>query len=115
MENTYNLGNRELRFYYSVGARCDISEFIVKHGGLNGLSADLLTVQQAVAMHRAYLQAHDITDEKPVTEKELRNLPAVELNRLSKVLDDQVKIDSGITVETEDVKGKNAKSGAAKK
>ena len=112
-EFTYKLGDRELKFFYSVGARCDISEWIIKHGGLNSVSADLLTVFQATAMHRAYIAAHK-TGEKPVTEEELRNLPAVELAKLAEAVDNQTRLDSGITVETEEVKSKNAKSGDRK-
>lgn len=112
-EFTYTLGERELHFFYSVGARCDISEWIIRHGGLERVSADLLTVFQAVTMHKAYIAANK-TNEKPITEEELRNLPAVELAKLSEAVDNQVRLDSGITVETEEVKTKNAK-GAAKR
>lgn len=110
MKTTYVLDNRELHFFYSVGARCDISEWIIKHGGLERVSADLLTVFQAVVMHRAYIQANK-TGEQPVTEEELRNLPAVELSKLSEAVDNQVRLDSGISVEVEEVKTKNAKAG----
>lgn len=104
-EYTYALNGRELHFFYSVGARCDVSEWIIKHGGLNRVSADLLTVFQAVAMHRAYITAHK-TGETPVTEEELRNLPAAELSKLTEAVDKQVRLDSGLTVEVEEVKKK---------
>lgn len=111
-EYTFSLNGRELRFFYSVGARCDISEWIIKHGGVHQVSADLLTVFQAVAMNRAYIVANK-TGEKPVTEEELRNLPAAEFAKLAEAVDKQTRIDSGLTVEVEEVK-KNEK-GTAKK
>lgn len=111
-EYTYRLDDRELHFFYSVGARCDISEWIIKHGGLNHVSADLLTVFQAVAMNRAYIAAHK-TGEKPVTEEELRNLPAVEFAKLSEAVDKQTRLDSGLTVEVTEIK-KNEKGNPKK-
>lgn len=112
-ENTYTINGREVGFFYSVGARCDVSEWVIKHGGLDRVSADALVLQQAVAMNRAYNDANDVKAE-PLTEKELRALPVRELMKLTEVVEKQIRADSEVSIETEEVKTKNAKSGAKK-
>ena len=97
---------KEVKFFYSVGARCEYEEYIIAHPKV---SVSRALVNKAIIMNRAYNRANGING-GDITEKELLELPNAQFEEMALDLDAQEKKDSGITVETEEVKSKNGKS-----
>lgn len=99
------INGKEIRFLYSIGARCNYEEYCINHPKVSVTRA---IVNKAIIMNRAYNDANGTTD--TVSEREILSLPNRELEKLAVELDEQEKADSAITVEVEEVEGKNAKS-----
>jgi len=107
------INNREVGLFYSVGAHCAYSEYLIKHPEDSVSSA---VIQKALLMNKAWLEARkragDTDLPKPLTRDEIYQLPMVVLNELADEVAAQEKRDSEVTVETAEPKGKNAKSAA---
>ncbi len=100
------INGKEYGFFYSVGAVCDINDWIVKNPERSYYSA---VMQKAVVMSKAYCKKHGGT---PLTLKDLIDLPAYVLLELETVLTEQEKKDSERTVEIAEDKSGNAESAA---
>lgn len=107
------INGREVGLFYSVGAHCAYSEYLIKHPDESVSSA---VIQKAVLMNKAWLDAQkkEGNTDLPaaLTRDELYSLPMAVLNELIKEIDAQEKADSEVTVETQEPKGKKAKSAA---
>lgn len=100
-----DINGKEVNFFYSVGARCEYEEYCINHPKASVTRA---IINKAIIMNRAYNVANGITG--GITEKELMALPNERFEELALAIDAQEKKDSGITVETEEIKSKNGKS-----
>lgn len=107
------INNREIGLFYSVGAHCAYSDYIIKHPDENISSA---MIQKAILMNKAWLDAKKREGEanlpKPLTREELYELPASVLSELIDAVNAQEKLDSEVTVETEEPKRKKGESAA---
>lgn len=107
------INGREVGLFYSVGAHCAYSEYLIKHPEDSVSSA---IIQKALLMNKAWLEARkregDTDLPKPLTRDELNMLPMAVLNQLADEVAAQEKADSEVTVEAET--RKNAKSAAKK-
>lgn len=113
------INNREVGFFYSVGAHCAYSDYIIKNPE-DSVSAAV--IRKAVIMNEAWLEAKrdagDADLPEPLNEAELKKLPMRVFNELVLEIEAQEKKDSEVTVETEEPKegkGKNGKSAAKSK
>lgn len=107
------INGREVGLFYSVGAHCAYSEYIIKNPEE---SVSTAIIQKAMIMNKAWLEARKKAGETdlpaPLTREELFSLPMYVLNELTEAITAQEKADSEVTVETEEPKGKKAKSAA---
>lgn len=110
MSHTFTMPDgRELHFFFSIGAMCDYSDFVLRNP--NGdVSVGRAVVRKAVLMNQAYIDANQ-TGEAPITEKEINALPAWAFEKLKEALDKQEEEDSVRTIEA---KPKNAKGAGPK-
>ena len=103
------INGKEFGMFYSTGAHCAWNNYLVANPNVGVSEA---TVMRAVFMHDAYNKANGIKESNPVTKEAIMKLPYSVLQELEKAVDEQVKKDSLVTVETEEPKGKNGKSAA---
>ena len=110
------INNRDVGFFYSVGAHCAYSDFLIKNPEA---SVSAAVLQKAILMNEAWLEARKEAGETdlpaPLTEEELKKCPMHVFNSMVLEIDAQEKRDSEVTVETEEPKegkGKNGKSAA---
>lgn len=105
------INDREVGLFYSIGAHCAYSEYLIKHPEESVSSA---IIQKALLMNKAWLEAKKRAGEtdlpKQLTRDELYALPMQVLTELMELVEKQEKADTGVSVETEEPKGKNAKS-----
>lgn len=110
------INGREVDFFYSVGAHCAYSDFLVKNPEMNVSSA---VIRKAELMNQAWLDARKDAGEtnlpEPLKAEELNKLPMSVFNQLVLELEAAEKRDSEVTVEAEEPKegkGKNGRSAA---
>ena len=101
------IGDREVRFFYSIDAYCRYNDWVVAH---QNASVSRAMIEQAIIMNHAYNRANGIDESEDLTYEEIKDLPFAVFSQLTKEAEDQKKADSEISVETKDTKGKNAKS-----
>lgn len=110
MANVFTMPDgRELHFFFSIGAMCDYSDFVLRNPS-GDVSVGRATVYKAVVMNKAYIDANG-TGEKPITEKEIGSLPVWAFEELKAVLDKQEEEDSVRRIEA---KPKNVKAAGPK-
>lgn len=97
------INGREVKFFYDTWAYIEYNEYLVKNPDISVAKA---RVQLAIIMHKAYLDANGIKDEKCITPEELFPLPVGQLEILLKEAEEQRAADSKVEVEAT---GKNAK------
>ena len=96
------INGKERGFAYTVGAWCDINDYVVANPDVSAATANL---HKAVIMNRAFNDANGIDD--GLTIEELRKLPA---SVMFELLDEIKKAEtegSARTVETEEKKPEN--------
>lgn len=105
------INGREIGLFYSVGAHCELDDFIVQHPNI---SETHVRVQEAVILNHAYHLAHPEDKTAPLTTEEILSLPNAVLDNLVREVAQKELEDSGLTVETEETEdtGKNAESTA---
>lgn len=101
------INGREVNFLYTVGAWCDINDYVVENPDVSAATAN---VHKAVIMNREYNLANGLTDH--LTIEEIRSLPAVVMFEVLDEIKQAEERGSKRTVEAEE---KNAKSTAGKK
>ena len=89
------LNGREVGFAYTIGAHCDIADYVVAHPDVSAATARLY---KAIYMNRAYNEVHD-TNTDELTIKELRALPMWQMEEMTAEMDEAEKNDSTRTVE----------------
>ena len=104
------INDREVGFAWTTGAYVDYNDWVVKNMNSSSIRA---RVQRAVIMNEEYIRIHK-DGTKPLTVGEIRDLPVYVTEELFALTEEIVKRDSKREVETEEPKGKNAKSTAAK-
>lgn len=93
------VNGKEVSFLYTVGAFCEINDYVLAHPDVSAATANLY---KAVAMHKAYCEAHG---EKPwLTVNDLRALPLIEYAEIVKEMDAAEKEGSKRTVESTEKK-----------
>ena len=100
------INEKEYGLYYSVWAHCEFNDWVVANGEKSYVHA---IIQKAVIMSKAYCDVHGGT---PLSPKELMGLPSYVFTELAVAVEEQEKADSARTVETKEVKSKNAKGSA---
>lgn len=109
------INGREIGLFYSVGAHCAYSDYLIKNPEDSVSSA---IIQKAILMNKAWLdtrkQAGETDLPKALTRDELYALPMAVLNQLADEVAAQEKADTEVTVEVAEPKGKNGKSAAKK-
>lgn len=113
------INGREVGFFYSVGAHCAYSDYIIKNPE-DSVAAAVL--KKAELMNEAWLEAKRDAGEtdlpEALTAAELHKLPARVFIELTQILEEQEKKDCEVTVEAEEPKegkGKNGRSAAKSK
>ena len=108
------INKREVGFFYSVGAHCAYSDYIIKNPE-DPVSEAVL--KKAVLMNAAWLEARREAGEtdlpEPLTVEELKKCPMSVFAVLASEIEEQEKKDSEVTVEAEEPKegkGKNGRS-----
>lgn len=98
------INGKEYGFFYDVAAKCDYEDLVVNNPDM-GLSR--ANVKLACIMNREYNLANGIKA-PAIKEEEIMRLPARAYQELEEVIRAQVAIDSEVTVETTEGKGKAA-------
>jgi len=101
-----NINGKEYGLLYTVWAHCEFNDWVVKNGERSYVSA---IIQKAVIMSKAYCDVNGGTSLNP---KELMTLPKYVFDEIAVAIEEQEKADSERTVETKEVKSKNAKGSA---
>lgn len=102
-----DINGREVKFFYSIGARCDFEEFCAKRGSI---PETIARIHEAVFLNKAYHEAHPEDKTAPLTVDEVKKLPNSEYEKLVETIARQELEDSELTVEAEEVPSKNAVS-----
>lgn len=101
------INGKEYGFFYDVAAKCDYEDILVKNPDMGMSRAN---VKLACIMNREYNRANGIKD--PILkEDEVMHLPARVYQELEDVIRAQIAIDTEVTVETTEGKGKAAGKG----
>lgn len=98
------INGKEIGFAYTIGAYCDINDYVVANPDVSAATANL---HKAVFMNRAYNEIHGTSDTITVTE--LRGLPIGELEKLLAEMKAAEQEGSTRQVEAEEKKQKEAK------
>ena len=98
-----NVNGREVRFLYTIGAYCDLNDFVVANPELSAATANL---HKAVFMNRAYNDAHGVSEADNITVEELKALPAYLMIDLMEELKKAEEAGTKRTVEAEEKKRK---------
>lgn len=96
------INGKERKFAYTVGAWCDINDYVVANPDVSAATANL---HKAVIMNKAYNDANGIDDS--LTLEELRKLPASVMFEMLDEIKQAEAEGSTRTVETEEKKQKN--------
>lgn len=88
------INGKEIGFYYSVWAHCELSDYIVSHPDV---SATRGIMQKALIMNKAYVKAFG---GETLMVADFENLPASVFIEIQKAISEQEAKDSKITVET---------------
>lgn len=97
------VNGKEIGFAYTIGAYCDINDYVVANPDVSAATANL---HKAVFMNRAYNDMHGSSDE--ITVEELRKLPIRDMEELLAEMKAAEQAGSARTVETEEKKQKSA-------
>lgn len=97
------INGKDIGFAYTVGAYCDINDYVVANPDVSAATANLY---KAVFMNRAYNDMHGSSDS--ITVEELRRLPIGEFEALLEEMKQAEQDGSKRTVETEEKKQKKA-------
>lgn len=95
------INGKDIRFAYTVGAYCDINDYVVANPDVSLATANL---QKAMIMNRAYNEMHGSSDS--VTIQELRQLPFGELETLLAEIKEAEEAGNKRLVEVEEKKQK---------
>lgn len=101
------IGDREVKFFYSVDAYCRYNDWVIAH---QNASVSRAMIEQAIIMNQAYNRANGIDASEDLTYDEIKDLPFSVFSQLTKEADNQKKADSEISVETKEPKRKNVKN-----
>lgn len=93
------INGKEIGLAYTVGAYCDINDYVVANPEVSAATANLY---KAVYMNRAYNEMHGSSDS--ITVEELRGLTLWELEDLLNAMKEAEQAGSTRTVETEEKK-----------
>lgn len=101
------LNGREVHFFYSIDAYCSYNDWVIAH---QNAAVSRGVIERAIIMNKAYNRVHGIDESEDLTYDELKALPFAVYNELVKEVDEQIKKDSTITIETKEPKRKNARN-----
>lgn len=97
------INGKDIGFAYTVGAYCDINDYVVANPDVSLATANL---HKAVIMNRAYNDMHGSSDS--ISIEELRQLPFGELDELLKEIKEAEEAGNKRLVEVEEKKQKKA-------
>lgn len=101
------INGREVKFLYTIGAYCDLNDYVVAHQEVSAMTAN---IHKAVFMNAAYNEAHGVDPKETITVEELKALPAYEVVELMKEVNAAEEAGSKRTVEAEEKKPKKAEA-----
>lgn len=101
-----NINGKEYGLFLSVGARIAIDNALIENPAMGATEG---WVVYAVEMNKAYNQAHGIKG-NGLKREDILALPSYVADQLNEAITKQIEVDSTVSVETKEAKGKNAKS-----